>query len=187
MAQNIPAVFTDFLQSSIFLQPLKKATKKSTGIASEKCPKCKQGTILKGKTVYGCSQFKEGCTFRMPFAFMGKKVSEKQLIRLIKKGSTVNLKGFKTDKGKSDGTIVFNEQFEFILKGAASKEKAVSTDVMSCPKCKKGNIIKGKTAYGCSAYKTGCDFKFLFEDIRTKSAGQKLTKELVYKIISNIN
>ena len=56
--------------------------------------------------------------------------------------------------------------------------------IVSCPKCKKANIIKGKTAYGCSAYKTGCDFKFLFEDIRTKAAGQKLTKDLVYKIIS---
>ena len=55
---------------------------------------------------------------------------------------------------------------------------------MICPKCKKGNIIKGKTAYGCSAYKTGCDFKFVFEEIRTKAAGQQLTKELVYQIIS---
>jgi DNA topoisomerase-3 len=55
--------------------PSKKVAKKSTGITSEKCPKCKIGTILKGKTVYGCSQFKEGCSFRMPFDFMDKKVS----------------------------------------------------------------------------------------------------------------
>ncbi|MDB4534723.1 DNA topoisomerase 3, partial [Vicingaceae bacterium] len=162
----------------------KKATKKSAGISSEKCPKCKQGTILKGKTVYGCSQFKEGCGFRMPFDFMGKKVSEKQLIRLVSKGSTVNLKGFKTDNGKVDGTIVFNEQFEFTLQGAPTKKGVAASEAMICPKCKKGNIIKGKTAYGCSAYKTGCDFKFMFDDIRTKSAGQKLTKELVYSIIS---
>ena len=164
--------------------PLKKVAKKSTGITSEKCPKCKIGTILKGKTVYGCSQFKEGCSFRMPFDFMDKKVSEKQLIRLIKKGSTVNLKGFKSGSGKVDGTIVFNEQFEYILKATVSKEKTASADIMICPKCKKGTIIKGKTAYGCADYKIGCDFKFLFDDIRTKSAGQKLTKELVYQIIS---
>ena len=110
--------------------------------------------------------------------------SEKQLIRLVSKGSTVNLKGFKASNGKVDGAIVFNEQFEFTLKGAAAKPKASASEPMICPKCKKGNIIKGKTAYGCSAYKTGCDFKFLFADIRTKSAGQKLTKELVYKVIS---
>ena len=162
----------------------KKTAKKSATIASEKCPKCKQGNILKGKTVYGCSQFKAGCSFRMPFSFMGKKISENQLIRLLAKGSTVNLKGFKTDTGKADGAIVFNDQFEFTLKGAAAKEKGAAADLMICPKCKKGNIIKGKTAYGCSAYKTGCDFKYLFEDIRKKLAGQQLTKELVYQIIS---
>jgi DNA topoisomerase-3 len=27
-----------------------------------------------------------------------------------------------------------------------------------CPKCKTGNIIKGKRAFGCSRYKEGCDF-----------------------------
>ena len=178
MEQRANITYTDTAKT-----PTKKKTaKKSTDITTQQCPKCKQGTILKGKNLYGCSQFKEGCNFRMPFAFMGKKISEKQLVRLITKGSTVKLKGFKGDTGKVDGTVVFNDQYEFALKGAASK--TASTDVMVCPKCKKGNIIKGKTAYGCSAYKTGCDFKFLFEDIRTKSAGQKMTKELVYKIIS---
>jgi DNA topoisomerase-3 len=160
-----------------------KPKKKVAGIDSEKCPKCKQGTIIKGKNVYGCSSYKEGCDFRMPFSFLDKKISEKQLIRLVKKGSTVNLKGFKRAGSKVDGIIVFNEQFGLTLKGNEAKPK--SNDAMICPKCKKGNIIKGKTAYGCSAYKTGCDFKFLFEDIRTKAAGQQLTKDLVYQIISS--
>ncbi len=31
------------------------------------CPVCKQGTIIKGKTAYGCSRWKEGCTYRVPF------------------------------------------------------------------------------------------------------------------------
>ena len=30
------------------------------------CPVCGQGTIIKGKTAYGCSRWKEGCTFRQP-------------------------------------------------------------------------------------------------------------------------
>jgi len=160
-----------------------KPKKKATGISSEKCPKCKKGTIIKGKNVYGCSTYKEGCNFRMPFSFLEKKISEKQLIRLVKKGSTVNLKGFKRAGSKVDGVVVFNEQFGLTLKENEAK-KTQANDAMICPKCKKGNIIKGKTAYGCSGYKTGCDFKFLFEDIRTKASGQKLTKDLVYQIIS---
>lgn len=32
-----------------------------------------------------------------------------------------------------------------------------------CPLCGKGTIIKGKTAYGCSEWKSGCTFRKLFE------------------------
>ena len=31
------------------------------------CPVCGNGTIIKGNTAYGCSRWKEGCTFRQPF------------------------------------------------------------------------------------------------------------------------
>lgn len=31
------------------------------------CPLCKEGRIIKGKTAYGCSRWKEGCTYRLPF------------------------------------------------------------------------------------------------------------------------
>lgn len=61
--------------------------------------------------------------------------------------------------------------------------KATTTPI-SCPKCESGTVIKGKTAYGCSAYKTGCDFRFSFDDIRQKAAGKKMTKELVVSILN---
>lgn len=31
------------------------------------CPLCGTGHIVKGKTAYGCSRWKEGCTYRVPF------------------------------------------------------------------------------------------------------------------------
>ena len=31
------------------------------------CPKCGQGTIIKGKVAYGCSRWREGCDYRLPF------------------------------------------------------------------------------------------------------------------------
>lgn len=33
----------------------------------EICPLCGKGKIIKGKTAYGCSEWKSGCTFRRPF------------------------------------------------------------------------------------------------------------------------
>ena len=35
-------------------------------LVGKPCPVCGQGTIIKGKTAYGCSRWKEGCTFRQP-------------------------------------------------------------------------------------------------------------------------
>lgn len=35
-----------------------------------RCPVCHQGTIIKGHTAYGCSRWKEGCTYRFPFEGM---------------------------------------------------------------------------------------------------------------------
>ena len=31
------------------------------------CPLCGKGHIIKGKTAFGCSEWKSGCTFRLPF------------------------------------------------------------------------------------------------------------------------
>ncbi|GAA4281017.1 type IA DNA topoisomerase [Gaetbulibacter aestuarii] len=161
--------------------------KKEKGILSETCPKCKKGTLLKGTSAYGCSAFKSGCDFKLPFKFSGKKISEKQYIRLLKKGNTVNLKGFKVNEKSVEGLLRFDTDFKLKLepKGiAVSKSNNKISGSLSCPKCQKGTIIKGKTAYGCSNYRAGCDFKMSFETVRQKINGQKPTKELVYQILS---
>ncbi len=159
---------------------------KKKGIQQQTCPKCKNGTLLKGKTAYGCSAYKSGCNFRLPFQFMSKKISDNQFVRLVSKGSTVNLKGFKSDTGKIDGTVIFDTDFKLILKINENSSKPTSNNIR-CPKCNAGNIIKGKTAYGCSAYKTGCNFKYDFDAIRQKANGKPLTKDLVTSILLNSN
>jgi len=161
---------------------VKIATKK-IGISSEKCPKCNKGTIIKGKTAYGCSYYKNGCTLRLPFTYLDKKISENQYIRLLQKGCTVNLKGFKSKTGITEGLVRFDDNFNLKLEEKNTSEKK-TPDTLTCPKCKKGTILKGKSAYGCSNFKNGCDFIFSFDEIRKKAAGKTLTKELVYAILN---
>lgn len=36
-------------------------------IIGKPCPKCGKGTVIKGKAAYGCSNWKNGCDFRLPF------------------------------------------------------------------------------------------------------------------------
>ncbi len=46
----------------------------------------------------------------------------------------------------------------------ARKTKTIKVkDGDVCPKCKQGRIMKGNTAYGCSRWKEGCDFRAPFE------------------------
>ena len=50
----------------------KKTASESPHAASDEligkpCPLCGQGTIIKGKTAYGCSRWKEGCNWRKSF------------------------------------------------------------------------------------------------------------------------
>ena len=41
-----------------------------------------------------------------------------------------------------------------------------------CPKCGQGHVIKGKTAYGCSRWHEGCDYRFSFVSSETISKTQ---------------
>jgi DNA topoisomerase-3 len=156
--------------------------KKVSGIGAEKCPQCKKGRLLKGKSAYGCSEYKAGCAFKLPFTFADKKISENQYLRLLQKGSTVNLKDFKTENGAVDGLLRLDEHFKLKLEPKKTVAKPTS-DSLICPKCTKGTVLKGKTAYGCSGYKTGCDFKVTFEEVRNRLGSQKVSRELVSAIL----
>ena len=166
----------------------KTATKTKKQVLGKTCPKCKKGTLLKGSSAYGCSEYKNNCHVKIPFEIYGKKVSENQLIRLLDKGCTTNLKGFKTATGSVEGLIRFDENFNLKLEEKSSPQPQVQSrsqepEKIRCPKCEKGNVLKGKTGYGCSEYKAGCNFVFTFDNIKKIANGAPLTKELVLKII----
>ena len=166
----------------------KIASKPKKQVLGKTCPKCKKGTLLKGSSAYGCSEYKNNCHVKIPFEMFGKKVSENQMIRLLDKGCTTNLKGFKTATGSVEGLIRFDENFNLKLEEKSSPQPQVQSrsqepEKIRCPKCEKGNVLKGKTGYGCSEYKAGCNFVFTFDNIKKIANGAPLTKELVLKII----
>jgi DNA topoisomerase III len=162
-------------------------------IANQNCPKCRQGKLLKGNTAYGCSRYKEGCNFRLPFEFMGKVLPENQLLRLLKMGSTVTIKGFQENGQTLKGAVKFTKEHALLFvpkeptvakTRAMQKKERVAEEAPLCPKCGLGTIVKGKAAYGCSAWLTGCSFRFPFEEVRKLAGDRELTRELVFRILS---
>ncbi|OEK04979.1 DNA topoisomerase 3 [Roseivirga misakiensis] len=164
-------------------KPKKKPQKKE---ANMKCPKCGEGKVLKGKSSYGCSQWKSGCHLRIPFTYLEKKLTDKQIERLVDKGATTKLKGFKIEGQKVEGIIKIDGAGELSFENLSKPNTDQKSGEMPiCPKCKKGQLIKGQTAYGCNRWKSGCDFRYPFEEIKRQANGQPLTRELVLEIISH--
>lgn len=94
--------------------PKKKKTVKVEGL---KCPKCKNGELIKGKKAYGCSDYKTGCNFVLPFEFMGKKLTKKQTVDLLEKGKTTTIKGFVVpgSSEKKTGKLELTNDFNISL------------------------------------------------------------------------
>lgn len=80
------------------------------------CPRCKQGTIIKGNTSWGCSAYRSGCQLRVPFNFLGKKITQVQLEQLIYKGKTTKVNGFILEDGsKQNGSLSFDSNWQITI------------------------------------------------------------------------
>ncbi len=81
-----------------------------------RCLKCKKGLIIKGKAAWGCAEFRSGCTFRIPFEFMGKFLSDSYMEQLVLKGKTTKIIGFSASDGtKRDGRLSFDKEYRLII------------------------------------------------------------------------
>ena len=65
--------------------PRAPATTAATALT---CPRCKQGQLISGKRGWGCSRWREGCSFVVWFESAGKRLTEAQLRDLVTKGKT---------------------------------------------------------------------------------------------------
>ena len=64
---------------------------------------------------------------------------------------------------------------------AKKKTEETVPDVIACPACGKGHILKGKKAYGCSAYAEGCRFIIPFEECPADATPADLYKYIQTK------
>lgn len=113
-AEKIDAALTLDAHLSLIAQPV---AQKLPVDPFAQCPKCRQGKILKGNNAYGCSRFREGCRFVVPFALAGKTLSDKTIGELLKKGKTAKLKGFVSAKtgNKFDAALKLNEEWKVVF------------------------------------------------------------------------
>lgn len=92
------------------------------------------------------------------------------------------------EKGKYDAKS-FMEELKQMVQDVVNNEKRPHNKVSQpapqpiiCPKCKEGTILKGKTAFGCSNWKNGCDLRVNFADY-----GENLTREQLTDILNKLS
>ncbi|MCE5347520.1 MAG: DNA topoisomerase 3 [Bacteroidales bacterium] len=121
VSQLVAEVKLETKKMIVIEQDLKHEEKKTVAIT---CPKCKKGTILKGKKAFGCSEYKNGCTFIVRFEQYGKILDEKQIYSLIQKGKSPVIKGLFVDGKKIDSALVLDFSFNVIPE--SKKEEVVN-------------------------------------------------------------
>lgn len=107
LIQVVTNVRNDWSQKSIEIEEVKEPEKKPEKKSSQRkkkedtgekkakasakktdkevtCPLCKKGKLLKGKAAYGCSEWKAGCTYRLPFDGNVENMSNDELRKFLK-------------------------------------------------------------------------------------------------------
>lgn len=92
-------------------QEVKDAKGRMTALAHPvgKCPLC-GAPVYENKVAFGCSRWREGCTFSVWKKISGKTLSRRQIQKLLETGKTGKISGFLSRKGKRfSATLVLRE------------------------------------------------------------------------------
>lgn len=79
------------------------------------CPKCKKGNIIEEKKAYGCSSWKDGCTFTIWKKQYGKILSVTQVNALIEKRETSSLSFTSKKQVKYKAKLKLTSNWEIIM------------------------------------------------------------------------
>ena len=136
------------------------------------CPKCECGKIVKGKSAYGCTEWVNGCSFKIPFEIKKYKIDSKLV------GSLIHLRKVPLAKDVNGNETVA------LLKNNFETEIRIEEPLnIVCPKCTKGKIKKGKSAFGCSEFKKSCDFLIPFNLLTEETPNSAIKKFITTKQI----
>lgn len=118
------------------------------------CPKCKKGYMLDKESLYGCSEYMNGCDYTFPAILKDNKIPKAQIKKLFKNGHTDFINGFIPEEGKEfTAAIVIQSDLSFKFQFPTKEDRTIG----KCPLC--GNsVLVGKSYYLCEQYKQSCDF-----------------------------
>jgi DNA topoisomerase-3 len=147
------------------------------------CPLC-AAPVIKGREYYGCSGWKNGCTFVLKCSGFSVDINAGMAAELLRNRASLTPHLLTVDGNpvfgklhlQNDGTVTY----ELVdSKSAASGMGGSEAALGICPACA-GSISETKKGYGCSNWQNGCKF-VIWKTI----AGKKISKTNAKKLLTS--
>lgn len=163
-----------------FMHAVREFAQKIVGRISDRsssspglCPLCGAAVIKGTKGGYGCSAWKEGCSFRFHGEQYGVKLSEDHVAQLLSRGRLSRIRKLTLPSGEEvQGYITLSKSSGIIgIESKAEKERREA--IGSCPSC--GHpVLEQYKSYSCSH----CDL-VIWKTISGKKVSPKLAQLLL--------
>jgi DNA topoisomerase-3 len=142
------------------------------------CPLCQQ-PIIEGRKGYGCSAWKNGCTFVLWKQLYGVPIDKDLACQLLQNHRTLKAYAIKIDDKVFDAQLTLNKNGEIgyhTLENQGVKP-VIHNALADCPLCN-GKIIETAKAYSCSEWRNGCKM-VIWKTIAHQQISITLAKKLL--------
>tara|TARA_B100000902_G_scaffold369069_1_gene392944 strand:- start:106 stop:753 length:648 start_codon:yes stop_codon:yes gene_type:complete len=174
--------------SSRFIREVETYTREIISATSEKtidlknlgpCPLC-TSSVIRGKTGYGCSQWRSGCKFAIKEVSLGLRITPTLMRELLLNKRSLTAHGIQDGSNRVLATLSLDNKGEIGYELVGIELKPTRKDAIGrCPSCG-GDILEGPKNYGCSNWREGCKF------VIWKTIAQKdIPKEIAQTLLKN--
>lgn len=174
--------------SSKFIREVEAYTREIISATSEKtidlknlgpCPLC-ASSVIRGKTGYGCSQWRSGCKFAIKEGSLGMRITPVLMRELLLNKRSLTAHGIQDGSNRALATLSLDKKGKIGYKLAEIEPRPTRKDAIGqCPSCG-GDILEGPKNYGCSNWREGCKF------VIWKTIAQKdISKEIAQTLLKN--
>jgi DNA topoisomerase-3 len=121
------------------------------------CPRC-GAPVMRGRTGYGCSRWRDGCGFVVPGTLWGLTLTPVLLREILVHGKSLTPHSIVVDGQRTLAHLRFDPQGQPAHEDVALPEgEHHAASLGTCPSCG-GDVVEGARGYGCTNWKRGCRF-----------------------------
>ncbi len=142
------------------------------------CPLC-AAPVIRGKTGYGCSQWRDGCAFTVKEDSFGTAIAPTLMRELLLNKRSLTAHGIENDGERALAILTIEKTgalgYEIVVPSAETNSDRIA--IGACPSCG-GTLHEGPKSFGCSNWRDGCRFA-IWKTIAKRDISIEIARELI--------